>query len=109
MKGQEVSKIVLKKNVLFITSIAMMFVLLGCAASQPAVEQPGPSEEQPVRLSLEDAKVAFDDGSALFLDVRSESSYMASHIPGAVSIPLAEIEPRIAELDPNQWIITYCT
>jgi rhodanese-related sulfurtransferase len=32
-----------------------------------------------------------------------------SHIPGSLSIPLAEIETRLSELDPNQWIITYCT
>jgi len=107
-----VNKLVSKKTVLFFASIVMMFVLLGCAASQPAVEQTGSIDEQqvePVRLSLENAKVAFDDGSGIFLDVRSESSYTASHIPGAVSIPLAELEPRLAELDPDQWIITYCT
>ena len=62
-----------------------------------------------VRLSLEDAKAAFDNGTAVFVDVRSQSSYAASHIPGALSIPLIELEPRVNELDPNQWIITYCT
>ena len=112
LKGQEVNKLVLKKTVLFFASIAMMFVLLGCAAPQPAVEQTGSVGEQPVepmRLSLEDAKATFDDGSGLFLDVRSESSYTASHIPGAFSIPLAELESRMTELNPDQWIITYCT
>jgi hypothetical protein len=106
------SKKVLKKAVLFFTGIALMLVLLGCAAPQPAVGQISPTAELPaevVRLSLEDAKAAFDDGTAVFLDVRSNAAYAESHIPGALSIPLAELEARINELDPNRRIITYCT
>jgi 3-mercaptopyruvate sulfurtransferase SseA len=61
------------------------------------------------RVTPEEAKAAFDSGAAVFLDVRSHTFYIQSHIPGALSIPLAELKPRIAELDPGQWIITYCT
>jgi len=61
------------------------------------------------RVSLADAKTAFDSGNAVFLDVRGVEVYAASHIPGALSIPLAELETRQTELDPDQWIITYCT
>lgn len=61
------------------------------------------------RVSLEDAKVAFDAGTAVFVDVRGTDAYAMSHISGSLSIPLAEIESRLNELDPNQWIITYCT
>lgn len=61
------------------------------------------------RLSLDEAKAAFDAGSAIFLDVRSAEAYQTEHVTGAINIPLAEIESRISELDPNQWIITYCT
>jgi hypothetical protein len=102
----------LNNTAFFFTSVALMLALLGCAALQPEVEQASPTIDLPVeavRLSLEDAKTAFDDGSAVFLDVRSRSAYATTHIPGAVSIPLAELKPRIAELDPSQWIITYCT
>ena len=61
------------------------------------------------RVSLLDAKKAFDDQSALFLDVRSESSYETSHIQGAKNIPADKLEMSLDQLDPNQWIITYCT
>ena len=61
------------------------------------------------RVSLADSKAALDNGSALFIDVRDASAYAASHIPGALSIPLAELDKRLGELDPSQWIITYCT
>jgi hypothetical protein len=61
------------------------------------------------RVLLEEAKAALDSGSAVFVDVRSKASYDASHIPGALSIPLGELETRLKELDPKAWIITYCT
>jgi len=61
------------------------------------------------RVSLEDANAARDAGTAVFVDVRGAEAYAMSHISGSLSIPLAEIETRLSELDPNQWIITYCT
>jgi 3-mercaptopyruvate sulfurtransferase SseA len=65
------------------------------------------SVEQVQRVSLEDAKAAFDGGTAVFLDVRASSSYEASHIPGAVSIPSNELSTRMRELDRGSWIIPY--
>ncbi len=61
------------------------------------------------RVSLAEAKTAFDEGSAVFLDVRSAESYQAAHIPGAISIPELDLPTRYTELDKNTWIITYCT
>ena len=61
------------------------------------------------RVYLEQAKAAFDDRSAVFLDVRGAEFYAFSHIPGAVNIPLADLSTRLNELDPDQWIIPYCT
>lgn len=61
------------------------------------------------RVSLASSKAAFDEQSAVFLDVRDPSSFNAGHIPGAVNIPLGLLEGRANELDPDQWIITYCT
>ncbi|MBL8049597.1 MAG: rhodanese-like domain-containing protein [Anaerolineales bacterium] len=61
------------------------------------------------RVSIDEAKSALDLGTAILLDVRSAEDYQMEHITGAINIPLAEIETRISELDPNQWIITYCT
>ncbi len=63
------------------------------------------------RVPLDQAKTAFDSGAAIFVAVRSPQAYEASHIKGAISIPLGEIEinPTGLKLDKNQWIITYCT
>jgi 3-mercaptopyruvate sulfurtransferase SseA len=59
------------------------------------------------RVSLADAKAAYDNGSAVFVDVRDSQAYAQGHIPGALSIPLTEIPSRSSELDPSDWIITY--
>jgi len=61
------------------------------------------------RVSLADAKAAYDNGSAVFLDVRDAESYTRSHVPGAILIPLNELQERSKELDPSTRIITYCT
>jgi rhodanese-related sulfurtransferase len=63
------------------------------------------------RVSVEEAKAAFDSGSAVLVDVRHPNDYESSHIAGAISIPLLQIERDLASLTLNkeQRIITYCT
>ena len=59
------------------------------------------------RVTLEEAKKAFDEGTAVFVDVRASSAYEAAHIPGALSIPSNELPARMTQLDKNAWIIPY--
>jgi hypothetical protein len=90
---------------------SLAFVLLRPSAEPPSTEevlQPN-SPETILRVNLPDAKQAYDSGSAVFLDVRDESSFKSEHIPGALSIPLNDLPARESELDPNAWIIPYCT
>lgn len=61
------------------------------------------------RISVADARAAAEAGNAIILDVRSRGQYAASHIPGAVLIPLEEFETRYSELPQNVQILTYCT
>lgn len=42
------------------------------------------------------------------LDVREEAEYAFGHIPGAKSIPMGDLEARIAELDKDQEIYVIC-
>jgi rhodanese-related sulfurtransferase/DNA-binding transcriptional ArsR family regulator len=42
------------------------------------------------------------------LDVRPPEEYAAGHIAGAVSIPFAELEKRLAELAPGRRVVAYC-
>lgn len=46
---------------------------------------------------------------AVIVDVRGATDYEGGHIPGAWSIPLAEVESRVAELkNLNRPIVVYC-
>ncbi|RUU08308.1 ArsR family transcriptional regulator, partial [Mesorhizobium sp. M6A.T.Ca.TU.002.02.2.1] len=48
------------------------------------------------------------DGMVTVLDVRPEDEFAAGHLPGALNIPLAELERRLGELEADREVIAYC-
>ncbi|PIY36822.1 MAG: ArsR family transcriptional regulator, partial [Armatimonadetes bacterium CG_4_10_14_3_um_filter_66_18] len=48
------------------------------------------------------------EGAVTVLDVRPVEEYDAGHLPGALSIPLKELEQRLTELPRDQEIVAYC-
>lgn len=81
----------------------------------PAVQQPGTDEhghtegDDAPRISLADAKKAFDDGSAVFIDTHIKNAYDAGHIPGAINITVAELELKFNTIPKGKPIIAYCS
>jgi rhodanese-related sulfurtransferase/DNA-binding HxlR family transcriptional regulator len=47
-------------------------------------------------------------GEVTVLDVRPAEEYRAAHIAGAVSLPLKELETRLARLPKDREIVAYC-
>ena len=47
-------------------------------------------------------------GDVVLVDVRPQEEFAAGHIEGARSIPLAELERRLAELPPDREVVAYC-
>lgn len=47
-------------------------------------------------------------GLVTVLDVRPADEFASSHLPGAMNIPLSEIEARLSELNPSQEVVAYC-
>ena len=47
-------------------------------------------------------------GTVIVLDVRPAEEYRAGHIPGAMSIPVDQLEQRLADLPPDKEIVAYC-
>ena len=84
--------------------------ILEPAFTQPAGDLPQTDADVP-RVTVEEARVAFESGAAIIVDVRSPSAFEESHVAGAISIPLGTIERDLASvpLSKEQWIITYCT
>ena len=96
--------------VILIAAVASIFLFSGgdqpAAANNTGGEIPLP---QISRVDVTTAKNALDSGQAVIVDVRDRIYYEQEHIAGAISIPLAEIESRLGELNQSDWIILYCT
>jgi rhodanese-related sulfurtransferase/DNA-binding transcriptional ArsR family regulator len=48
------------------------------------------------------------DGQVTVLDVRPRAEYEAGHIPGAISVPLEDLEQRLSEIPSEQPVVAYC-
>ncbi|MCT7378363.1 ArsR/SmtB family transcription factor [Chelativorans salis] len=48
------------------------------------------------------------DGLVTLIDVRPADEFVLGHVPGAVNVPLGELEERIGELDPAREVVAYC-
>lgn len=59
-------------------------------------------------VSREDLVSRLHDGLVTVLDVRPEDEFALGHLPGALNIPLAELDRRLAELPANREVIAYC-
>lgn len=46
--------------------------------------------------------------SVTVIDVRPAEEFKAAHIPGAISVPLTELESRLEKLPKNKEIVAYC-
>jgi len=116
------------KRIRFV-SLMILFVLSACSGQstqalptsppttivepvfiQPSGNLPRTDADVP-RISLEEARAAFESGAAIIVDVRSPRAFEESHVAGASSVPLGMIERDLASvpLNKDQWIITYCT
>jgi rhodanese-related sulfurtransferase len=49
-----------------------------------------------------------EDGEVVVVDVRPASEHAAGHIPGAVNVPIDELERRLDELPARATVVAYC-
>jgi len=73
---------------------------------------PDPHEEAMAnapRITLEDAKKAFDAKDAVFIDSRSQSAYEVEHIATSISIPMLAPEAEYSKIPKGKKIIIYCS
>jgi 3-mercaptopyruvate sulfurtransferase SseA len=104
------------RNMFLSAAAASMFVVAACTdAAEPISisKSPVPAEQQQQppaaqtdshghtdgqdapRISLADAKKAFDDKSATFIDTHVKTTYDAGHIPGAINITVQDLEAKL--------------
>jgi hypothetical protein len=108
-----------RKTVVYPLLVIAFLLLSGCMPLQaPAAMQAeaAPSPTPTIienagdvpRISLDEAKAHFDNGTAIFVDARSKGDYDIEHIDGAVlsTLPASKLGNTIPK---DQLIITYCT
>ncbi len=78
------------------------------------------AEIEQVRRQYRDARGAMESvdrgellrrvrrGEVTILDVRPVEEYRAGHVPGARSIPVAELKKRLAEVPRRREVVAYC-
>ncbi len=49
-----------------------------------------------------------NNGLVTVIDVRPTEEFNAGHVPGAINVPLSELQKRLDELDTVQEIVAYC-
>ena len=48
------------------------------------------------------------DGLVTVIDVRPPDEFALGHVPGAINVPLTDLQARLPELDPDREIVAYC-
>ena len=114
----------MKKTIIISLSLILVIALVGCAsktnnsATEVPAEPTAAAKDDAVSttaeyhlITTEDAKARMDSGDPItIVDVRTQSEYDESHIPGAIVIPNETIGNSAPEELPdlNAEILVYC-
>jgi len=85
-------------------------VFLWLSVFVPPAARPGHGVEDTVdNISAERAKQLLDGGEKLvFIDMRPAQDYQQSRLPGARSLPIAELANRFSEIPKSGRVVLYC-
>jgi rhodanese-related sulfurtransferase len=67
---------------------------------------------EPTRISAEEAKRRMDMGEAVtFVDTRNPQAWGQSDVklPGAVRVPVDELDRHLGRIPRDRTVVTYCT
>lgn len=59
-------------------------------------------------VSRQELRERLRDGMVTLIDVRPEREFQLGHIPGALNVPLGDLEDRLQELSSDREIVAYC-
>lgn len=59
-------------------------------------------------ITREELSDRLREGVVTLLDVRPADEFALGHVPGALNVPLAELDARLSSLDPEKDIVAYC-
>ena len=90
-------------------SLVRLTVLLASAAAAAQAPAQAPTPSPAPRIAVADCEKRVAAGKAVIVDVRDPAAYNASHIAGALSIPLDDVGAKAYELKKGgKADIAYC-
>jgi hypothetical protein len=106
--------VTMKRLPLIVGAIAVVALVAFALRSHPPTPKPvevkAPDDMAAVpRTPLATARQEIESGAVVLIDVRDADAYVASHIPGALQIPLMRIEGEVNYLPRDKPTLTYCT
>jgi rhodanese-related sulfurtransferase len=83
--------------------LSFIILLMGCAVARADMGEID-------SISPKEASAMYSGQKAVIVDVREDSEWNEQHIPGAIHIPLAQLNERLAELKQykDSPVITQC-
>ena len=99
----------MRRSVLLLLLVAAAVAALAAAIVQAAPPQSYQELSAMPRISQAEFRKALAAGTILVLDVRDAGAYANGHIPGAISLPLDELEKHANNLKgETRPIVAYC-
>lgn len=99
LAGEQVTALWLALEAVASAHVAGIDALVGCYLGDRSDLEAVSREQLLERLAV---------GDVVVLDVRPEPEYAAGHLPGALNVPLAELELRLAQLPGDLTVVAYC-
>lgn len=93
----------LQKKMWLLLSLLCLALLAGCTTN---TTESAKVDYQ--NISAEQLEEMLADDTVQLIDVREPKEFAEGFIPGAVNIPLGQLESRLQEIDPEKKVIVYC-
>jgi rhodanese-related sulfurtransferase len=91
-------------------------VAVFCLGTVVSADRQKPAEPKDpgtvVRVAAANFRKMHERGEVLVVDVRDAEAFQAGHIPGAIGVPLADVERRVQEIKTKAGtkpVVTYCS
>ena len=95
-------------RLIFRTLTLLFAVMLLASGLGSAYAADTSADEHNQRIKANELKALVDNGeTVLIVDVRSAEEFMEVHITGALSVPLHQVEAKLAGLSPKTKIAFY--
>ena len=87
----------------------LILAVIGLIAIAPMAAQAGHDDEYIEPISAERVKKLLDGGEKIaFVDLRPAGDFHKARLPGALSIPIAELSKRLVEIPKAGRVVLYC-